>query len=241
MDEINEFWSNQAESLNRERNDEYYRKKALEHRSILAHADAQKGALDLGCGAGELIEQLSGLVKINTAVDFSASMIEAAENRLYPAFDGKIVKADVFTFAARSEDPVWMSTGAINQYLQADRLRDFLDIFSANNNAEALYLFDCIDPLRYDLLFLGISYRPEHALPLTWKGYIKHQVDRLRMAFRLIAGRYDESTLYMGSPGMGFGQRPSFWLKACAERGLNVEIISSRYFEYRYHVIIKKS
>lgn len=240
MDEIVEFWSNQVESLNRGDNDEYYRKKALEHRSVFAHADAQKGALDLGCGAGELIEQLSAFVKINTAIDFAPSMIEAAKKRLYPAFEGEIVQADVFAFAAGSEDPVWMSTGAINQYLEADRLRDFLDVFRANDSAEAIYFFDCIDPLRYDLLFLGISYRPEHMLPLTRKGLIKRQLDKLSVAFRLVSGRYDGSSLYMGSPGMGFGQRPSFWLKLCAERGLKIEIISSRYFEYRYHVIIRK-
>jgi hypothetical protein len=44
----------------------------------------------------------------------------------------------------------------------------------------------------------------------------------------------------MEGPGMGYGYLPRFWLEACDARGLEVEIVSSRFYEYRYHVLIHK-
>jgi SAM-dependent methyltransferase len=118
-------------SLNRESGDEFYRKKAREHRDVLSDNDAQYGILDLGCGAGELLEQLAPLAKVAVGIDYSPAMLAAARRRL----DGRF------------------------------ELERILDLFAANAKARTFYLFDCIDPMRYDLLVLGISYRPEHLAP----------------------------------------------------------------------------
>ena len=38
----------------------------------------------------------------------------------------------------------------------------------------------------------------------------------------------------------GFAFHPVFWLQLCEAHGLDCELTSSRYYEYRYHVVIRK-
>jgi SAM-dependent methyltransferase len=240
MDEISRFWDAQVASLNREAGDVFYRKKAHEHRSVLSDHDAEAGIIDLGCGAGEMLEHLAPLARISAALDYSESMLNAARDRLGDRFGIDLMVADIFTYLPTSPHAVWTTTGAINQYLDEPDLRRVLGLFRDNQRAEAFYLFDCIDPLRYVLLGSGISYRPEHMAAPSAAGAIKRLGRRVITAAKLALGGYERPVAYLGSPGMGYGQRPDFWLRACAEANLDVEIISSRYYEYRYHVIARK-
>jgi SAM-dependent methyltransferase len=196
--------------------------------------------LDLGCGAGELLLHLSQLAKIDIGVDYSLSMINAAQQRLEGQFSGLLLHVDIFNYLPSTIQPVWTTTGAINQYLDADQLSCVLDIFASNDKVRSFYLFDCIDPLRYHLLSHSISYRPKHDLQLNFISSVKNSVRRLITAGGLIFNRYQKDSFYLGTPSMGYGQKPSFWLNSAVNRGLNVEIISSRYYEYRYHVVIGK-
>lgn len=241
MISIRQFWDNQNSSLNRDTNDIFYFKKASEHRSVLNDNDSVVGILDLGCGAGELLQYLSQLANIDIGLDYSQEMVNAARHRLKGQFSGLLIQADISTHLPIAQQQVWTTTGAINQYLDDNNLACVLDFFCNNEKAHSFYLFDCIDPLRYDLLLHSISYRPEHIERLNFFDKIKMSVRRIMIGFRLMFNYYENDSRYLGSPSMGFGQRPAFWLNNCAARGLNVEIISSRYYEYRYHVIIKKS
>jgi SAM-dependent methyltransferase len=160
MSSISQFWDKQNTSLNRESSNAFYKKKALEHRSVLSDNDAHDGILDLGCGAGELLLHLSKLAQIDVGLDYSLGMIKAAQQRLEGQFSGLLLQADIFTYLPSASQPVWTTTGAINQYLDIDQLACVLDMFVSNDKVRSFYLFDCIDPLRYHLLLDSISYRP---------------------------------------------------------------------------------
>jgi cyclopropane-fatty-acyl-phospholipid synthase len=240
VDSIRQFWAGQAASLNRESGKEFYRKKAREHAAILSAEDAQRGALDLGCGAGELLECLAALVKVNVGLDYSASMVAAARQRLASFADLDLQEADVFDYLPTTGIAVWMTTGALNQYFAARDLRRVLDLFVSNAAARSFYLFDCIDPLRYRVLPFGSSYRSQHALAAASRDRLKRAARRLRVAAKFAFGGYSADVQYLGSASMGYGQLPRFWLRECASRGLSAEITSSRYYEYRYHVQIAK-
>jgi SAM-dependent methyltransferase len=240
MNSINQFWNRQNASLNRDSSDEFYKKKASEHRNVMSDSDAQDGILDLGCGAGELLIHLSRLAKIDIGVDYSLAMIKAAQQRLDGQFFGLLLQVDIFSYLPSAKQTVWTTTGAINQYLDADQMSRVLDMFVDNDKVRSFYLFDCIDPLRYDLVSHSISYRQKHILPLKLIPAFKKYIKQLIVACGLIFNRYSKDVIYLGKPSMGYGQRPAFWLRNGVVRDLNVEIISSRYYEYRYHVVIRK-
>ncbi len=148
--------------------------------------------------------------------------------------------SDVIAFLRTAPNSVWTTTGAINQFLAPDQHRRLLDLFAEHPHAKRYYMFDCVDPLRYALLAHGISYRPTHlarAADLATRS--KRAIRRLMLAGRLAVGKPRDSQ-YLGSAAMGWGQLPRFWIREAMSRRLGVEIVSSKYYEYRYHVVLEK-
>jgi cyclopropane-fatty-acyl-phospholipid synthase len=243
VDANHNFWSQQTSSLHRRDSQNFYKKKADEHASVMTAGDCQDGALDLACGAGELLQWLLPLVKYETAIDFSASMLEQAKRNL-PNSNVEFFLGDVYQYLPSARQSVWTTTGGLNQYLNdSDQLR-LLDIFVENSFVRSFYMFDTVDPLRYYLMPHGISYRPEHAresrlFPASWLD-VARCLRRVRYSGRLVAGLGERDCRKLNSPGMGWAYLPRFWLKAAEVRGLECEVVSSRYYEYRYHVLLKK-
>lgn len=235
---IQEFWSNQKSSLHREHNSNFYKKIALEHFSLLKEANATSGIIDLGCGAGELLKHLCNLAKIEVAIDNSASMISEAKKRLSSLFSGILIKGDFIRYLPTSSHRVWMTTAGINQYSNESNLKHVLNLFLSNKKSQFFFFFDCIDPIRYGLVEF-ISYKNKYIETKKFFGLFNFY-KKLRTLLHFILNKNLSETVYLGSPGMGYAQRPSFWFKICNKKNLDIEIISSRYYEYRYHVIIKK-
>lgn len=67
-------WSNQKSSGHRQTDNLYYEKKAAEHIHIL-DSDAKISSLDIGCGAGELLDHLVKDVNVHEAVGYSKDML----------------------------------------------------------------------------------------------------------------------------------------------------------------------
>ncbi|HEY4203127.1 MAG TPA: class I SAM-dependent methyltransferase [Devosiaceae bacterium] len=238
------FWDKQSSSLGRDSSAEFYRRKAAEHSEIITKNDHSVGIVDLGCGAGELLQFLAEKLRIEKGIDYSASMIQSARVALARFPDITFEQADIFQYLPLSAHAVWMSTAAIDQYLNASDTQKFLTIFANNQSARSLYLFDCIDPVRYRLMSLGISYRPEDAVkfePTNTRKRLSLLRRRSEFAAKLVTGGLAKEFVYLGTPEMGYGALPRFWLKAAKSLGLSVEIVSSRYYEYRYHVTMRKS
>ncbi len=234
------FWATQTSSMHRADDPQIYQKKAVEFAAVIRPEDRQAGLVDLGCGAGELLEHLQHLVRISAAFDGSESMLTAARSRLGDSGIELIQGADVIAFLGTAPNSVWTTTGAINQFLDPDGQRRLLDLFAAHPHARRYYMFDCVDPLRYALLPHGISYRPTNLIrvePLATQA--KRAIRRLMLAGRLAVGGPSDSQ-HLGSVAMGWGQLPRFWIREGMSRRLRVEIVSSKYYEYRYHVVLEK-
>lgn len=236
MNEIKAFWNSQKSSLNRSADPQFYRRKAEEHVSLLTPFERSVGAVDLGCGAGELLVHLAELMRMDVGLDFSGPMLAEAE-KLLTGTPISLVNADVFDYLPGSRHGTWMTTGGLNQYLDVSDLRRFLDIFSKNQDAKSLFLFDCVDHLRFSVLRHGISYldrmAPDRNSP-------RSTFRRLLLAAQLAAGQLTTPTKQLSSASMGYGYLPSFWRTEAEKRSLEIEIVSSRFYEYRYHAILRK-
>jgi SAM-dependent methyltransferase len=235
-----QFWSTQTSSLHRFSSDDFYRRKAEEHAATMSASDRTAECIDLGCGAGELLRHLAPLVRVTTGMDYSASMLAAARRRL-DGLEIDLIEADPLERLAETTHRVWITTGAINQYYTPDRLHQLLDLLRDHSSARALYLFDCVDPLRYRTCPFGSSYLPPpDTEPLSLLSRLRRVAARWRVALALGMGRFEVPALRLGRTRMGFGQRPDFWIAAAAARGLGIEIVSSRFYEYRYHVRLRR-
>lgn len=231
------LWNKVEDSGNRLSEDWYYLAKAKEHIQLFSEEDKKRDCIDLGCGAGEILQFMAKEVKVKTALDFSEKMIELAEKLEYsnrPNF----VCADCFEYLPSCTDQVWTTCGAINQYLDYDRISDIIRIFAENPCAYSFYLFDCIDPLRYATLTLGSKFKKENIhSKLSLRGFASNIKEFIILAYKLnfVSPTYKYSFLHFG-----FGHAPILWHSLAKKYDLKIEIVSSRYFEYRYHVILKK-
>ena len=242
---IEQFWAKQTSSLHRLSSKEFYEEKANEHADLIHPNDQQAGAVDLGCGAGELLEYLIRKINIEVGIDYSSSMINAAKERLKEISNLKLIVSNTentFNYLNNSNQQVWTTTGALNQYLEVNEIYRLIDIFKKNKKARSFYLFDCVDPIRYNLMSLGISYLPNKIKNNQSRLFrrTKYYVKRLLFAIRLISGFFDHDFIRLGSSGMGYGHLPSFWLGLGDNLGIRTKIVSSRIYEYRFHVIYTK-
>ncbi len=205
--------------------------------------DRAAPCLDLGCGAGELLEHLQNFLNITTGIDYSESMLDVARKRLVGS--GITLKnSDLFEYVQSSVEPTWMTTGAINQYLEPKLLQQFLQLFKNNSSARALYLFDCVDPVRYAIYPFGLSYRPIRKTEINSLRarlrFINWYISRGVVYFKLTLGLLGRSGNKLGRTGMGYGYSPAEWRFFLDSLDLTCEIVSSQFYEYRFHVIIHK-
>lgn len=239
IDDFREYWHSRTRSGHRDDSDLFYRRKAAEHAAILTDDDRTAGAVDLGTGAGELLKHLLELVNVEVAIDFSDNMLTEARHRLGEA-RVELRNADAFTYLAEARHAVWIASASLNQYLGAGDHRKLLEIFQQNRSARSIYYFDTIDPIRYVLWRHGIlgRYRLSHHRSSWAKRLAKIALGSFRMLANAVRCTGAPSDVRIGQSGFAF--HPNFWLQLSKANGLNCELTSSRYYEYRYHVVIQK-
>jgi len=235
--EIKTYWLKATSSGGRREDDQYYRGKAAEHAALMSLEDRAAGCVDLACGSGELLFHFMDLANVKVGVDYSESMLQRAAGILA----GKniiLLNKNIFDYLPGSDCSVWTTTGGLNQYLDQSDMNAFLDVFAANQAACSLYLFDCIDHLRYSMIGCGSSYLA--ATPRKWKTRLFEMAYRSWVALELALGWLGKPCRKNYGVSMGYGYLPRFWHRAAAARGLRIEIVSSQQFEYRYHVVLRK-
>lgn len=233
MSSARQFWETQTDSRHRHGSPAFYRDKADEHAGVMWPADRELPAIDLGCGAGELVNYLKHLIRLDCGLDYAESMLAKARH-LNP--DVTFVQADFEDFVASCSQPVWLATGSVNQYVDPDGQRRILDHFVANPESRAIYWFDNVDPIRYIVTSRVRLLDYESGAPVS---RVRLLLALARLAGRglLLPRRLDVMHL---SLRMGYAYRPAFWIREGSARGLSVQVVSSRYYEYRYHLIIHK-
>jgi SAM-dependent methyltransferase len=235
------FWSEQTSSFQRFSEDWFLKLKASEHASLFPDDEMFDSCIDLGCGEGKLLYFFSDLVNVESGVDYSQSMVDAALINLRDK-NIHIIKADIFKLLPSSNFKNWVSTQALNQYLSIDDMTKFLSLFLSNKSVRVLYFFDCIDPIRYSVRFLGLDYVELRKYKNSFKKKIIFIYQLMRHFKKIfLHGVIGLRSSQLEKIGMGYGYMPVFWHEIMRDKNVTVTIISSKYYEYRYHVIIRKS
>lgn len=231
--EIEEFWSDQRNSGQPVSDDDWLLRKAEEH-VLFMHPDDRDGPIiDFACGSGELLTQFAKCAGVVAGMDFSASMLFEARRRLGDA-QVKLIEGDGFNYSREAVEPVWTTCSGMNQYLSPKELLLWIESFIANPHARSLYLFDCVDPIRRRWLSAKSAYR---------EGDHRHVSTKRRAASRIkstVRNVTHDGWANLGSAEMGYGYTPSFFRKRAAYGDVYMEFVSSRYFEYRFHVALRK-
>lgn len=190
--------------------------------------------IDFACGAGEILEQFAKFAGVVAGLDFSSSMLSEARLRLADT-PVKLIQRDGFSYCREAEEPVWTTCQGMNQYLSPVELLLWIDTFASNPSAKALYMFDCIDPLRRKSLTRESIYADTGHMNSR---SIRRVAWRIKTTARNIhhAGWAD-----LGSAAMGYGYTPQFFRRRAAQDDFTVEFGSSLYFEYRFHVALRKN
>ena len=239
IDAFRAYWNTRPSSGHRDGSDQFYAGKAAEHAALLTNTERTCEAVDLGTGAGELLVHFRQAANVTAAQDLSQEMLAKARARVQ---DDKIhfTNEDVFEFVSEARQPVWLACGSLNQYLHSQDQAKLLDAFSSNEHARSLFYFDTIDPLRYRMWGLQLleSYVSVDAAESGFRSVARRWKRALRLTSLVLFRPSHNSHVALGS--MGFAYSPQFWHGVCAARGLRCEIVSSRYYEYRYHVIVRK-
>jgi len=252
-----ENWSNQSNSFNRSDSFKYLERKSLESHSVLFEYCSYNGedVVDLGCGAGELLEHLISKLNITQATDFSSTMLATCKKRIskrYPLINLKYTNAGIEYLPLLNEE-YWISTGALSQYSSLSQIAEILYCFKENSSAKYLILFDTIDPVRYFLQPL-IGYKnysageqknssSNHTTALKLLDKFKQFRFALTFSYKSIESiclSVLRSVQRLPGSLMGFGVKPTLWKIETQRLGLGCYIVSSREFEYRYHVLISK-
>lgn len=235
-----DFWLTKRSSLHRGSGDRFYEEKSAEHLAFMDASDRQAGAIDLACGAGELLQKLSPKVRVIAGLDTSPSMLAEAAGRL--GDQGiRLVNEPAIEHLSRNPFAVWMTTGGLNQYLDPADQRRLLDLLASSQETRSYYMFDCVDPIRYRMMPLGIGYLTSAHPRQSNVGGFRSALLRARAAFQLLTGDSTRPAVPLRRPGMGWGYLPRFWAAEAAKRGLTIRFASSLQYEYRYHVAIGKA
>lgn len=214
---------------NRRDDDEFCKKKINE---ALFHINKGGIILDYGCGNCNQTKFLSPHFDRIIAADLSERMIIEAEKAI------NLAGAKNVTLIQADEETVWkkidkkvdviIATGVI-QYFQQQQLERFIINCASNITDDGrIVFFDVINPLK----FLFFRYNL-----INDKGSL---VNFIRCTFDLISLFFLKKNpdKYLGE--IGYGYYPNNFSNFCMKNSLNVEIVSSLYYEYRYHVIIQK-
>ena len=238
--EYKDFWDNQESSYNRSESQVYLRKKADEHISLIEYKSKKTDEiLDIGCGAGELLFFVVNELNVKTAIDYSGLLLNKAKKRLRAHKEINFIKSDVFEYLSKSKEKIWMTTASVNQYLNNSKVSQLIEKFSENKKVKYFYLFDTVDYIKYKMNICGSSYKNQSVLE---KNIFKQLSKKIKCIINIVSlfMIYNKETVKLDSKVMGYGHSPQFWLFLAKKYNLEIEIVSSRYFEYRYHVILWK-
>jgi cyclopropane-fatty-acyl-phospholipid synthase len=198
------YWEAQTDSGHRLDDERFYKEKAEEHFYIMSADHRTCDCVDIGCGAGELLLYFSDFVDVRLGIDYSESMLEAARKRLIGK-DIALINGDALTLLERLDVKIWIACQSINQYADHNTQRRVLDVFVGNARAEAIYLYDCVDPIRYRILKSGISYSPIKYKGISWikqRLYISAMTTLLAM--KVLLGLNERPWQRVGGPAMGY-------------------------------------
>jgi len=257
LNKYHSIWSKETHSGNRSDDEEFLSRKTFETLHTLEEyaSYCNNSVADIGCGAGELLIKLIDKINICLALDFSPSMLEKCKQRLTSLDINKKPKLILGGLDKLEElnQEYWISTGALSQFCDEKGISKLLNHFEKNQHVNYLILFDTIDPIRYNLVQLGLSYNKSffnlrifNPILNIFIFFLKYPLISLKrflfISTNFLILFFSKSKCIRLQPLiMGLAYLPSFWSDITNKNRLFLKIISSREFEYRYHVILAKN
>ncbi|MDP9100538.1 MAG: methyltransferase domain-containing protein [Actinomycetota bacterium] len=228
------YWSGRSHGGHRYGGAEFLRRDAQEKLMLL---EGGGSLLDFGCGAGEVLQYLAPSYAPVLGVDFSPAMLAAARARLDAEGLTRVglLQADDTSVWRELPHPFSrIAAGQVIQYLDDDALGAFLTQARAwVEPGGRVALFDVIDP-RLGYLFalglLGDDGRQARLGPVLFRRALRHG---LRASYRALQGLPREE--------MGVAHHPARVRDLAAEAGFACDIVWSRYYEYRFHALLREA
>ena len=224
----NKYWSKRTDGGHRNKDESSLHQEYLEQCRVLG--SGLDSLLDFGCGSAELLSYYSANAKHCYGCDFSESMLARAEQRLgeRKIDNVKLIRADLENVWEQIPGHIDVITccGVI-QYFNESMISSFLD--QSLERSGKVVLFDVIDQ-RYQYL---------------WRTGFYGLVPRnfLRVALLLVRAVYvDIKSLLIHDSlrEMGNAFHPDLFYEYADRKKITCSILQSRYYPYRYHVVLTR-
>lgn len=189
-------------------------------------------SIDIGCGAGEILYYLAQDCNIQEAIDYSPKLVEIARKRL-SSTSIKIYNKDISESYRELRYPIWITAGALNQYVIPSIVTEIVKHFSQNPFTKSFFLFDTIDPSAHRLWQARLYTYSKNRYQPNWKRTVYY-------LSKLIMESLQKKLWIQLEGPMGYSYRPYFWHQIVNKLNISCEIVSSLFLEYRYHVILRK-
>lgn len=233
MDVFKKYYTDVSNGIHRYATEAFYEKEASEK---LFHIGSPTTALDFGCGSADLTVYFARTIPNIVGADFSENMLGHARKR------AERFGVSNIDFVCADEIGIWnhlgdrtfdaiVSSGVI-QYLSPVRFEQFTRASLKHLAPGGIIAhFDIPDPRIYALVRLGL-FGPE-----PWR--LRDVPIALVRFGKFVARKAVDAVRGHPSDIMGYQHHPTI-LRRIGERcGLEVEVVRSVYYEYRYHILMR--
>ena len=227
------FYVDATSGLHRENTEEFFAREAAEK---LFHLGKGSSILDFGCGSADLTVYYTKRFGRVVAADLSANMLERARKRA-AEFDAAHV-----VFLHADDATVWdrlggerfdvITTAGVMQHLSPAEVESFTRrALGSLNDGGRIVHFDIPDPRIYLLVRLGFFD------PTAWRW--RDLPRSLYLLAKLLGRRALDA--FRGHPTdiMGYQHHPATIRNIASRCGFHAETVSSMYYEYRYHAMLR--
>lgn len=233
-EKFKKYWENRTDSGHRFTDEGWYQKNAEE----LMHLFPVRGTLlDVGCGDAKILTYLAPYFDNVIGIDISASMLGEAKKRVkeFGISNIRFEQAHACHFPDSVEEADLILSYGVSQHLNPKEVAIHLQECKQILNHGGMVGI-CSTPwanLKYLFLSRGLRKKPLSPISVVRRYYWHTFIKPLSRLKRLILGR----------PADVWG----FWythdqIKALAEaEGFSCEIVTSWYYEYRFHAILCSS
>jgi cyclopropane-fatty-acyl-phospholipid synthase len=227
-----QYWENRHDGGHRHQTEDFLEKEADEK---LFHIMGGRSLLDFGCGSADLLVYYVPRFDAVVGVDFSLSMLKEAEKKLelFGLCDKKVelIHADdasVWAIVSQSFDRI--TAAGVIQYLRPQQIKDLI-VHAMQHLSEdgKIVLFDVIDPMLYFLFELGL-----------FRSGKRRTISFLKRLLNVAMDRAIRKWKHQPPSELGYLYSPNMMITMLQKYPVSVEIARSMYYEYRFHVIIRR-
>lgn len=228
------FWAGKTDGDHRLMQEDFLKKEAAEK---LFHLAGGNTLLDFGCGSADLLAYYSQAYDACVGADFSEKMLQNATERL-----AKFNTLHKVRLVETDDYKIWqvlgkdlpenyrfdrITAGQVMQYLTPQQIESFIEnALKFMSVSGKIYLFDIVDSRTYGLWAAGLFKNKSLN--------VKVVIQLIKLRVRAIINKFKKLPPY----SIGNIYPPAFFEKLAHQFKLQITVVHSMYYEYRYHVIL---